>query len=138
MDLTFQVPMQYCYLQHRILLLSPVTSTAGCCFHFGSSLHSFLSYISTDLLWHPGHLPAWGVHPSVLVHTVHGVLRARILEWFAFPSPVDHVLSDLSTMTRASWVAPRAWLGLNELDKVWSVRSDWPVVCDYGFSLSAL
>ena len=29
MDLTFQVPMQYCSLQHRTLLLSPVTSTTG-------------------------------------------------------------------------------------------------------------
>ena len=27
-----------------------------------------------------------------------------------FPSPVDHILSDLSTMTRPSWVAPQAWL----------------------------
>ena len=36
MDLTFQVPMQYCSLQHRILLLSPVTSTTGYCFCFGS------------------------------------------------------------------------------------------------------
>ena len=34
-----------------------------------------------------------------------------------FPSPVDHVLSDLSIMTRLSWVAPRAWLGFIELDK---------------------
>ena len=32
MDLIFQVPMQYCSLQHRILLLSPVTSTAGVLF----------------------------------------------------------------------------------------------------------
>ena len=29
MDLTFQVPMQYCSLQHWTLLLSPVTSTTG-------------------------------------------------------------------------------------------------------------
>ena len=36
---------------------------------------------------------------------VHGVLKARILKWFAFPSPVDHVLSELSTKTRLSWVA---------------------------------
>src|SRR5574337_559209 len=36
MDLTFQVPMQYCSLQHWTLLLSPVTSTAGYCFCFGS------------------------------------------------------------------------------------------------------
>ena len=32
MDLTFQVPMHYCSLQHQTLLLSPVTSTAGYCF----------------------------------------------------------------------------------------------------------
>ena len=36
MDLTFQVPMQYCSLQHRVLLLSPVTFTTGCCFGHGS------------------------------------------------------------------------------------------------------
>ena len=35
MDLTFQVPMQYCSLQHWTLLLSPVTSTIGYCFCFG-------------------------------------------------------------------------------------------------------
>jgi len=35
----------------------------------------------------------------------------------SFPSPVDHILSDLSTMTRPSWVAPRAWLSFIELDK---------------------
>ena len=40
-------------------------------------------------------------------HTVHGVLKARILKWFAIPSPVDHILSDLSTMTQPSWVAPQ-------------------------------
>ena len=39
-------------------------------------------------------------------HTVHGVPKARILKWFPLPSPVDHTLSDLSTMTRPSWVAP--------------------------------
>ena len=33
-DLTLQVPMQYCSLQHWTLLLSPVTSTAGYYFWF--------------------------------------------------------------------------------------------------------
>ena len=42
MDLTFQVLMQYCSLQHRILLLSPVTSTTGYCFCFGSIPSFFL------------------------------------------------------------------------------------------------
>ena len=34
-----------------------------------------------------------------------------------FPSPVDHILSDLFIMTRPSWVALQAWLGFTELDK---------------------
>ena len=43
MDLTFQVPTQYCSLQHRTLLPSPVTSTTRCCFCFGSVSLLFLS-----------------------------------------------------------------------------------------------
>ena len=50
MDMTFQVPMQYCSLQHRILLLSPVTSTAGYCFCFGSIPSFFLGLF---LHWSP-------------------------------------------------------------------------------------
>ena len=34
--LTFQVPMQYCSLQHWTLLPTPVASTTGYCFCFGS------------------------------------------------------------------------------------------------------
>ena len=30
-----------------------------------------------------------------------------------------------------------AWLSFNELDRLWSMWSDWLVVCDCGFSLSA-
>ena len=56
-----------------------------------------------------------------------------------FPSPVDHVLSDLSTMTHLSWVAPWAWLSFIELDKVVVlVWLDWLVFCEYGFSVFAL
>ena len=52
---------------------------------------------------------------------------------------MDHILSALSTMTRPSWVAPRAWLSFIELDKtVVLVWLDWLVFCDYGFSVSAL
>ena len=42
MDLTFQVPMQYCSLRHWTLLPSPVTYTTGCCFCFGSISSFFL------------------------------------------------------------------------------------------------
>ena len=49
------------------------------------------------------------------------------------------ILSDLSTMTCPSWVAPWAWLGFIELDKaVVLVWLDWLVFCEYGFSVSAL
>ena len=41
MDLTFQVPMQYCSLQHRTLLSPPVPSTTGRHSCFGSA-SSFL------------------------------------------------------------------------------------------------
>ena len=34
-------------------------------FALAPSLHSFWSYFSTDLQWHVGHLPTWGVHLSV-------------------------------------------------------------------------
>ena len=44
MDLTFQIPMQYCSLQHQTLLPSPATSTAGCCFCFGSISSFFLEF----------------------------------------------------------------------------------------------
>ena len=42
--------MQYCSLQNRTLLPSPVTSTTGCCFHFGSA-SSFL--LELFLHWSP-------------------------------------------------------------------------------------
>ena len=38
-------------------------------------------------------------------HTVHGILKTRVQKWFAIPSPVDHILSELSTMTCLVWVA---------------------------------
>ena len=38
-------------------------------------------------------------------HTVHGVLRQEHLSGLPFPSPGDHVLSEISTMTCPSWLA---------------------------------
>ena len=81
--------MYYCSLQHWTLVSSPVTSQLGIVFTLVPSLHSFWSYFSTDLQQYIGHLPTWGVHLSVFIflpfHTVHGVLKARILKQFAFP-----------------------------------------------------
>ena len=88
MDLTSQVSMQYCCLQHLIWLPSPVTSTTGCVFALPPSLHSFWNCFSTDIRYYIRHLLICRVHLSVSYslpfHTVHGVLKARILKWFAF------------------------------------------------------
>ena len=44
-------------------------------------------------------------------HTVHGVVTQEYWNGLPFPSPVDHILSALSTMTCPSWMAPQgmAW-----------------------------
>ena len=90
----FQVPMQYCSLQHCTLLPSPVTSIIGCCFHFGSA-SSFLLELSS-------------LFCSILAPTDLGSLSFSVLSfclfillmWFSrqeywsvspFPSLLDHV-----------------------------------------------
>ena len=122
MDLTFQVSMQYCSLQHWTLPLSPVTSTTGYIFFLW--LHAFIlsevisPLISSGLLgtYQPGEFPFYC--PIILpFHTVHGILKVKLVNWFGIPFSSDHILSDLSTMVRPSWVAPRAWLNFIELDK---------------------
>ena len=88
MDLTFQVPMQYCSLQHRILLLSPVTSTTGSCFCFGSIPSFFLELFllwSPVSYWAPNDLRRSSFGIILPFPTVHGVLKARILTWLSIP-----------------------------------------------------
>ena len=82
MDLTFQVPMQYCCLQHQTLLPSPVTSTTGWfllwlrLFILSGVISPLISNSILGIYWSrefifqcPIFLP---------FHTVHGVLKARI------------------------------------------------------------
>ena len=105
MDLTFQVPMQYCSLQHWTLLPLPVTSTTGRCFCLAPSFILSPLFSSSILgTYQPGEF-MFQCLIFLPFHTVHGVLKARILKWFAIPFSMDHILSELSTMTRPSWVA---------------------------------
>ena len=86
----FHVPMQYCSLQHQTLLLSPVTSTTGYCFLLW--LHPFIlsgvisPLISSSILgtYRPGEF-IFQSPIFCLYDTLHGVLKARILNWFAIP-----------------------------------------------------
>ena len=143
MDLTFQVPIQYCSLKLQTLLLSPVTSTTGYCFCFGSIPSFFL-----ELFFHWSPVACW---VSDLVSSSFSILSfclfilfmgfSRQEYWSGLPS-----LLQWTTFCQSSppWPAHlgwphRAWLSFTELDKaVVLVWLDWLVFCDYGFSVSAL
>ena len=89
MDLTFQVAMQYSSLQHQTLLPSPVTCTLSVVFALAPSLR-FLGVISPLIsssimgTYRPGEF-IFQCPIFLLFHTVHGVLKTRILKWFAIP-----------------------------------------------------
>ena len=139
MDLTFQVPMQYCSLQHRTLLPSPVASTTGHCFLFGS-VSSFLLELfllsSSVAYWAPTDLGSSSskVLSFCLLILFMGFSRHEYWSSLPFPSTVDHVLSELSTMTRPSWVALHGMdHSFIELDRLWSMWAVSLIFCDCGF-----
>ena len=103
MDLTFQVPMQYCSLQHQTLLLLPVKSTAGCCFCFGTIpslfLKLFLHWCPASY-WAPSDLGSscFSVYLFCLFILFMGFSRQEYWSDLPFSSPVDHILSDNSAL----------------------------------------
>ena len=104
--------LQYCSLQHRTLLLSSVTSTTGYYFCFGSIPSFFLElflHLSPVAYWAPTDLGSsfFSILSFCLFILFMGFSRQEYWGGFPFPSPVDHILSDLSTMTLLSWVAPQ-------------------------------
>ena len=110
MDLTFQVPMQYCSLQHQTWLSPPDTSTTGHHFHFGSASSFFL-----ELKEHSLNILSWAISllfPNSILDTyltweAHlslsylfcffilfmGFSRQEYWSGLPFSSPVDYVLS---------------------------------------------
>ena len=111
MDLTFQVPTEYCFLQHQILPSSPETSTAlfplwPSCFIFSEAISSSPLLFPSSILatFQPGEL-SFGVTsfcPFIQFMRFSGQVYWGSL---AFPPPVDYILSELSAMTCPSWVA---------------------------------
>ena len=79
MDLTFQVPVQYCSLQHQILLSSPDPSTTEHCICFGLAASFILGYGNSPLLFpssildtfRPGGLIFW-FHLFGLLYSLWG------------------------------------------------------------------
>ena len=139
MDLTLQVSMQYCSLQHWTLFPSAVTSTTGCCFCFGSVSSFFLELFphcspgtygaSTDL-----GSSSFSFLSFYLFILFMGFSRQEYWSGVPFPFPVDHVLTELSTMTNLSWVTlhgmAHSYTKLGKAAVMWSV---WFVFCDCGF-----
>ena len=110
MDRTFQVPMQDCSLQHQTLLLSPVTSASGFCFCLGFFSSFFLELFlhwSPVAYWAPTDLgsSSFTVVSFCLFISFMGFSRQEHWSGLPFPSPVDHILLELSTMICPSWVA---------------------------------
>ena len=123
MDLTFQVPMQYCSLQHQTLLPPPITATTGHCFSFGSISSFFLElflHLSSLAIWAPTDLgsSSFSVLSFCLFILFMEFSRQEYWSGLPFPSPVDHILSELSTMTHLSWLALHGMAhSFTELDK---------------------
>ena len=139
MDLTFQVPMQYCSLQHRILLLSPVTSTTGYCFCFGSISSFFLEFSlhwSPIAYWAPTDMGSLSFSALSFCLFILFMGFSRQEYWSGLPFPFKW-----TTFCQNSPPWPRllgwpctAWLIVSlSLTRLWSMWSDWLVSCDCGF-----
>ena len=118
MDLTFQVSMQYCSLQPWTLLSSPDPSTMERHFHFSPDASLFLELLVIALHSSPVNylntfwpeVGGWGgVTHLCFISFCLSILSmgfSRQGYWIGLPfsPPVDCILSELFTMTRASWV----------------------------------
>ena len=106
--------MQYCSLQHQTLLPSPVTSTTGHCFLFGSVSSFFLELFlhwSPVAYWAPTNLgySSFSVLSFCLFILFTGFSRQEYWSGLPFPSPVDHVLSEMWMKAFALWEEMRSF-----------------------------
>ena len=106
-----------------MLLLPPVTSTAGCCFCFGFIPSFFLEVFlhwSPVAYWAPTDLgsSSFSVQSFCLFTLFMGFSRQEYWSGLPFPSPVDHILSELFTMIHSCWVGLQGMAhSFIELDK---------------------
>ena len=89
MDLTFQVPMQYCSLQHWSFITRHIHNWTSfllwaSCFILYGAISNWLPLFPSNILdtFQPGGLMFHG-HIFLPFHTVHKVLVARTREWVA-------------------------------------------------------
>ena len=105
--------MQYSSLQHWTLLSPLDTPTPECCFCFGPATSFFPDlfvialHFSPVKYWTPSSLEgsSSGIKSFCLFILFMGFLWPKYWGGLPFPSSVDHILSELLTITHPSWVA---------------------------------
>ena len=137
MDLTFQVPMQYCSLQHWTLLSPPDTSTTERRFHFSPASSFFLDlflYSSPVAYWH---LLTWVAHLLMSY-----ILAFSYCSWSSRSKDTEEVCHSFSRGAHLvwtlhhdlSWVALHAWLIASvSYTSLWSMWSFLLAFCNCGF-----
>ena len=127
------------FLQHPTLLLSPVISTVGCCFSFGSISFFFLELL---LHWFP---EAYRAPPnlkssffSVLYFCFFvlfmGFSKQEYWSGFPFPFSCGPYLQEFSTMSNPSWVALHGMShSFIEVDRIVIHLISLVSFCDCGF-----
>ena len=116
--------MQYCSLQHRTLLLSPVTSTTGYCFCFGSIPSFFLELFlhwAPVAYWAPTDLgsSSFGILSFCLFILFMGFSRQEYWSGLPFPSPVDHILINRLTMKLPDFLSGSTGKESSAIQETW-------------------
>ena len=109
MDLTFQVPMQYCSSQHQTYFYHQSHPQLGVVFALALSIilsgiiSPLISSSILDTYWPEEFIFQCPIFCLLILFM--GFSRQEYWSGLPFPSPVDHVFSELSAMTCPSWVA---------------------------------
>ena len=136
--------MQYCFSQHWTLLPTPVTSTTGCGLCFGSASLFFMELLVDTFpvaYRSPTNLESssFNVISFCLFILSMGLTRQECLSGLPLPSPGEHIVSKLSTMTHQSWVSLHDMAhsftdkALINLTKLWTNCSVLLFFCNCGF-----
>jgi len=138
MSLIFLVPMQYCSLQHWVLLSPPDTSTVGHHFHFGlasSFLLELFLLSSVVAYWPPTDLggSSFNFISFCLFMLFMGFLRQECWSGLPFLLPWTEFCPN-----SPPWSVHPGWLYmygslLHCYTKLWSMWSFWLVFCDCAF-----
>ena len=127
-DLTFQVPVQYCSYSIRDLMPSSVTSTTGHCFHFGSASSFFLElflYSSPVAYWAPTELGSSSF--SVVSFCLLKLVCHSLLQGTTFCQNFPPWPNHLEWPYKAWLIVSLGWT------RLWSKWSVWLVFCNCGF-----